>query len=425
MFNKIMAMIKNENLNFRARMYGALMLGGIGLSLMALIINLFTSMWASAIFCGILIFLCSGLFVFTYNTGKFQVGYNITIGIIFMILCPIMFFVSGGYYSGMPSVFNLAILFTILMLEGKKAIIISLIEIVEYTIVCAVAYYNPHLLTLFRSEAAVIIDIVLVSSTVSIVSSIILFFHLRDHTFQQKCLQEQNERLKKYDESKSAFLTTVAHEIKNPLNSINLHARDTYELLDEEPLEIDTMKENMKIIEKVVVRIDHIVVDLMDTVAIKQGRLTLSLMPMRLSAMLKDVVSTYFKKENTNGNNIALELDESLPPIKADHARIMQVVTNLLSNACRHTQNGEIIIKLSGDDEGQQISIIDNGTGMGDEMRKKALEGYVSGNKEHWRHGIGLFVCHQIVEAHGGKIWIESKLGEGTTVSFVLPMGEV
>lgn len=99
----------------------------------------------------------------------------------------------------------------------------------------------------------------------------------------------------------------------------------------------------------------------------------------------------------------------------------MQVVTNLLSNSLRHTKNGKITLSLKSCGEGELISVSDNGEGMSEKMKQKALKGYVSVSKEYWRHGIGLYVCHKIIVAHGGKIWIESEQDKGTTVSFILP----
>ena len=184
------------------------------------------------------------------------------------------------------------------------------------------------------------------------------------------------------------------------------------------------MKENQKTIEKMVVRIDRIVVELMDTVAIEQGRLSLDIAPLRLSRLLTEAANTYFGKNYTGGNTLKLELDETLPPINADYARIMQVVTNLLSNSMQHTKNGIITVSLKSRGEGQLVSVSDTGEGMGEELKNKALEGYVSVSKEYWRHGIGLYVCHKIITAHKGDIWIESELGKGTTVSFTLPQSE-
>lgn len=264
-------------------------------------------------------------------------------------------------------------------------------------------------------------DILVTTVAVSVSCGVVLFLHLREYEGQRRQLAEQNEQLKRHDEAKSVFLTTVAHEIKNPLNAINLYARDTYELLDEESKEIDIMKENQMTIEKMVIRIDKIVVDLMDTVAIEQGRLSLDLAPVRLSCLLGETAKTYFGKNYTGNNRLIFDM-EDLPPILADCARIVQVVTNLLSNSLRHTQNGTITVSLKACDGYQLISVADNGEGMDEEIKEKALEGYVSLSKDYWRHGIGLYVCHRIVEAHGGEIWIESEKGKGTTVSFTLPV---
>lgn len=86
--------------------------------------------------------------------------------------------------------------------------------------------------------------------------------------------------------------------------------------------------------------------------------------------------------------------------------------------------NGTITISLTGEPGWQTICVSDTGTGMSEEMRKNALRGYVSADKDYWRHGIGLYVCHQIITAHGGKIWLKSKEGEGTQVFFSLPEEE-
>ena len=101
-----------------------------------------------------------------------------------------------------------------------------------------------------------------------------------------------------------------------------------------------------------------------------------------------------------------------------------QVLNNLLKNAYKHTNEGEICISLSRTSEGQVVCVQDNGEGMSEEIKEKALEGYVSVDKDYWRHGIGLYVCHQIIKAHGGKIWIESELNKGTSVYFVIPEKE-
>ncbi len=414
----------SKKIDFRIRLFNVLALAGVGISAATFILNIVTGMITSAVLSAFLTVLSAGLLIYTYKTGKYQVGYIVTIVTIFMIFFPLLFFSSGGYKSGMPSMFIFAVLFTVLMLEGKKALLVSGAEIAEYIAVCAIGYFHPNLVTWFDTDAQMLADILVTTSAVSISCGIVLFLHLREYESQRKKLAEQNEQLRRHDEAKSVFLTTVAHEIKNPLNAINLHARDTFELLGEKDFEVETMKENQKTIEKMVVRIDRIVVELMDTVAIEQGRLALDLSSVKLSLLLKEAAQTCFGKNHTNENKLVFDVDETLEPIRADYARIVQVITNLISNSMQHTKNGAITISLKRMGKNQLVSVSDNGEGMREEIKNKAFEGYVSVSKEYWRHGIGLFVCRQIVEAHGGRIWIESEIGQGTKVSFTLPGDE-
>ena len=415
----------DRELDFRVRLFNVLAIAGTAISAATLLLNMITAMWASAALSAVLTVLSAGLLIFTYKTGKYRVGYLVTIAVIFMLLFPILFFTSGGYRGGMPSMFIFAVLFTVLMLEGKTALFVSVAEILEYIAVSVIGYLNPGLVTWFAAESEMLADILITTTAVAVSCGVVLYLHLREYEAQRVKLAEQNDRLKRNDEVKSVFLTTVAHEIKNPLNAINLHARDTFELLDEPNPEIQIMKENQKTIEKMVVRIDRIVVELMDTVAIEQGRLSLDLAPVRLSQLLREAAEKYFGKADTADNKLVLELDDTLPLISADYARIMQVVTNLLSNSLRHTRNGVIVISLKKQNSEQIVSVSDNGTGMSDEIKARAFDGYVSVSDEYWRHGIGLYVSRRIVEAHGGKIWIESEPGRGTAVSFTLPDSEV
>lgn len=213
-------------------------------------------------------------------------------------------------------------------------------------------------------------DVLLAFVSVSIVCGIVLYFHLKEYNQQQILLKEQNQRLRSLDNAKSTFLTTVAHEIKNPLNSISLHARDTSELLEEEPLDFSLMQQNLRTIEQSVMRIDRIVLDLMDTVSIEQGRLALSLVPSDLGTLLHSVEKDFSSHPSSGNNQLVLTIQPDLPEISADPERLIQVVTNLISNAERHTRNGIITISLTGEPGWQTICVSDTGTGMSEEMRK-------------------------------------------------------
>lgn len=414
----------SPSLDFRVRLFNILALGGTVISLIMAFLSLGTGSWGNVLINFVLVLISGGLFLYSYYSGKYQRCYLITIVVIFLIVFPVMFFTSGGYHGGMPAFFVFAIIFTVLMLEKWRALIVSLLEIVLYMGLCLVEYYFPDSVTSFTAESDQLADVLLAFVSVSIVCGIVLYFHLKEYNQQQILLEEQNQRLRQYDNAKSTFLTTVAHEIKNPLNSISLHARDTSELLEEEPLDFSLMQDNLRTIEQSVMRIDRIVLDLMDTVSIEQGRLALSLVPSDLAALLYSVEKDFNSHPSVHRNQLILQIQSGLPEISADPERLIQVVSNLISNAERHTHGGTITISLSGGPDWQTICVSDTGSGMSEEMRKNALKGYVSADKDYWRHGIGLYVCHQIVTAHGGKIWIESEEGKGTRVFFSLPEEE-
>lgn len=423
-FKNLVYRFFDESLDFRVRLFNVLAMAGTFISFVMMLVCFIMGIWGNILSNGVLTILSGGLLVYSYKSGRYRLCYMITIIAIFICMFPILFFTSGGYHSGMPAFFVFAVIFTVLMLDKWQAIVMSLLETVLYMSICIIAYFFPETVIFFDTEADIVTDIIVCFVVVSATCGIVLYLHLREYIRQQELLELQNAKLKKYDDMKSTFLTTVAHEIKNPLTAIAVHARDTSELLNEQPQDTLLMKENLKTIEQVVIRIDRIVIDLMDTVSIEQGRLALSLAPVRLSDLLQDACKTYFGGTNTGGNTLTLELDDNLPPLHVDYARLLQVVTNLLSNASRHTKNGVIVVSLKADGNRQLVSISDNGEGMDEKIRKSALEGYVSADKDYWRHGIGLYVCYQIVTAHGGEIWIESKQGKGTRVSFTVPFEE-
>lgn len=416
----------NREMDFRMRLFNVLAISGATISFFTMIQSLVGMMWIVAMISAIMMLLSLFIMFYAVKSGNYHRCYYITIVTIFMLLFPLLFFLSGGYHGGMPAAFIFAILFTMLMLDGWSAFIMAGGEILLYVISTWVAYNFPATVVHFSSEEKMLKDILFGTIAVAVSTGVVVFLHIREYNLQRQQLEEKNERLRQMDEAKSTFLTTVAHEVKNPLNIISLHAQDTMELSEETPVDIGQIAENQKTISETVLRLDRILTDLMDTVSIEQGRLVLSMAPMGLDHVIDEVAKPWQKRQEKKKihTEIRLELDRTLAPICGDYFRVYQVLSNLLDNAFHHTPNGVVTVYLEGGSGYQQVCVEDNGQGMTEQMREKALKGYVSASKEYWRHGIGLYVCSKIVEAHKGKIWIESKLGEGTRVYFTLPEKE-
>ena len=170
----------SPTLDFRVRLFNILALGGTVISLIMAFLSLGTGSWGNVLI-NFALAISGGLFLYSYYSGKYQRCYLITIVVIFLIVFPVMFFTSGGYRGGMPAFFVFAIIFTVLMLEKRRALIVSLLEILLYMGLCLVAYHFPDTVTPFATEADRLADILLAFVSVSIVCGSVLYFHLKEY----------------------------------------------------------------------------------------------------------------------------------------------------------------------------------------------------------------------------------------------------
>jgi signal transduction histidine kinase len=318
------------------------------------------------------------------------------------------------------------------MLENRRERAAALLfEFVLYAACCLIAYYYPATVTPFATEFDYLCDVIIGMTATSVLLIAVILLHIHIYNVRQLQIDElnrelaaRNETLTRHNKMKSDFLATVSHEISKPLAVISASSADTIALLEELPAVPENMGEiydNHERIEKRIQLLDGVISDLMDTAAIETGRLSLSRQLVKLSDFLKTVCDIQFKHFDKNGNRLTYDLSEDLPPIWLDPARIEPVMTNLISNAVRHTRGGEITVKLTRTEKGQTVSVADNGEGMDAAIAEVVMKQYAPSVKgDYWRHGIGLFLCRQIITSHGGEIWIDSVQGRGTTISFAL-----
>ena len=418
----------DESLDLHIQVFNLLGFAGTAAGIIIAIISVIEK--AGAVTVGANLLASALAIVLLRITGKrisYRVASRIIIVTVFLIIFPILFFAIGGYRSGMPSFFILAVIFTSMLLdkwERKAAIVL---EFFIYIGCVVAAFFYPQLVAPFEDEIYYVGDVitgVVVSGTLVLLVVLlsIHMYHTREMQIKElnRELEARNDSLVAYDKMKSNFLATVAHEISKPLTAIVLSSTDTVELLEESPLNTGEIIENHHRIEQKALLIDRIVTDLMDTVAIETGRLSLSRQPVKLSELLRIACNAGMAQLGANSNRIVFDFEDRLPLLWADPGRIEQVIMNLLSNAVRHTKDGTITVRLARADRGQTVSVSDTGEGMEPEIAQAALKEYVTSREENWRHGYGLYICRQIILSHGGEIWIDSEKGRGTTVSFTL-----
>jgi len=166
--------------------------------------------------------------------------------------------------------------------------------------------------------------------------------------------------------------------------------------------------------------------DVLDLSKIEAGQLTLSL----ADYSVKDVVHNVFSSVESLAKNkklaLTIELPKTLPVAHGDERRLTQVLLNLVGNAIKFTDEGEVAIKAASVNGSVTLSVHDTGPGIAEADQRKIFEEFQqadsSTTKEKGGTGLGLAISKRIVEMHGGRLWVESSLGHGSTFSFTVPI---
>ncbi|MEN6393435.1 MAG: ATP-binding protein [Anaerolineaceae bacterium] len=242
-----------------------------------------------------------------------------------------------------------------------------------------------------------------------------LYWHER---LVAKIASLEAERL--LDRLQEDFIATISHELLTPLGFIKGYA--TTLLREDTSWDEDTRREFLSIIDEEADRLHELIENLMDSSRLQAGTLKMSFQPIRMDAFLKDIAMRATSR--LEKMNIELDLQEPAFQIVADPTRLAQVFDNLLTNANKYAPNSTINIVLKKEGENALISVQDHGEGIAPEHLENIFKRFYRvpvTNTNVRGTGLGLFICRQIVRAHGGDIWVESTLGKGTTFNIRLP----
>lgn len=225
------------------------------------------------------------------------------------------------------------------------------------------------------------------------------------------------------DRMKSEFVSTVSHELRTPLSSILGFS----ELLLIKKIDEKVRSKYIKTIHKEAQRLTNLVNDFLDLQRMESGKQVYNMEDIPVRALLSDVIDTF----SCSGypHPVKVELTSDLV-LKADRDRITQVLINLLSNAAKFSPDaGEITTGAAVDGEFVRFFVRDRGLGIPMEVQSKLFSKFYRVDNSDRRKiggtGLGLAICKEIVEAHGGRIWVESKHGEGSTFFFTVKMANL
>ncbi|WP_217587179.1 ATP-binding protein [Lentibacillus saliphilus] len=280
------------------------------------------------------------------------------------------------------------------------------------------------LLTEYAGQGALVAEVVLLSFALA---DKIKIMRTEKEAAEKQAKDSQSlamENLKKVDTLKDEFLAVTSHELRTPLYGMIGIAES---LRDGIAGKASTeMKEQLSMLITSGNRLTHLVNDILDFSKLKYDALELQLKPVYVEAIV-DIVITVSKPLIKNKPiKLIKNLDETLPPVFADENRLQQILYNLLDNAIKYTDNGTITITATVTDGGMQISVSDTGKGIPERERKNIFNPFQQVDHSISRSvggtGIGLSITKRLVDLHGGRLTVDSKLGKGSTFSVMLPI---
>lgn len=240
----------------------------------------------------------------------------------------------------------------------------------------------------------------------------------------QKKIEEQISQLKKLDKIKSNFLNITSHELRTPISAIKGYIQL---ILKQKLGEInEEQKKSLEVALRNANRLDHLIQDILDISRLDSGTMRFIPEPTNVKIMIEETVETMQSSADAKHIKINTTVEEYLPDLTIDQERIKQVIINLLNNAIKFSlDNSSINVNIRKEQDDILFEVQDFGRGIPKDQHDNIFDAFyqvkANGDKRLGGVGLGLAISRGIILAHGGRIWVESILGNGSKFTFLLP----
>ncbi len=237
-------------------------------------------------------------------------------------------------------------------------------------------------------------------------------------------LQVARDEAVRANQAKSSFLASMSHELRTPLNAVIGYSEFLIEEMTDDG--DDTYIDDLERIRTAGSHLLSLINDVLDLSKIEAGKTELDITEFDLAEMVAAIESTASPLASKNGDRLVVDIDDELPQMRSDVTKIRQILLNLLANACKFTQDGEVRLRVRCDADKVGFEVCDDGVGMDQEALERIFEAFQQAEASTTRNfggtGLGLAISKHYCEMLGGEIGVESTPGEGTTFRVVLPL---
>ncbi len=358
--------------------------------------------------------------------------------VVSLVVFPLMFFTSGGIYSGMPCWFSLGIIFIFMLLQGKSFYIVLFLDVAAMIACMFVSYLHPNWVVYMSNEEGIFIDIAQsILITTLAMGGIIKIQHmlyddqakqtlaankeLVDMTLRANRAQREAEVANR---SKSDFLANMSHEIRTPINTI----LGMNEMILRESRE-DKVRDFAEDIESSARSLLGIINDILDLSKIESGKMELVETEYALQSAIHDTVVMFSGRAAEKGLDFRVSVAPSLPAVmRGDELRLREILNNLLSNAVKYTHEGSVTFTIDGKVKGGTAELFfevsDTGIGIRQEDIGRIFSAFERLEEKRNRSiegtGLGMAITGRLLKMMGTKLEVESTYGEGSRFFFTL-----
>jgi signal transduction histidine kinase len=374
-----------ERLDFRAQIFNTLGILGCAMGLLFGAFAIFNYAGPQNVIANFGASIAAAWIIWYANrTGAFKTFFLITVILVFFILFPVLFFMGGGYCGGMPSFFVFAVVFTVIMLEGRRRAVCAVLEFALYTGCFLTALFRPETVVRFPTETASALDVVVGCLGASAALAIAIVWHISIYDKKQKELEQANAALDRLDRAKTEFVANASHEMQTPLTVVSVNVQTVADILDELPVKNDEAEKLLKDAQNEILRLSRAV----------DGLLTLTSVSGNADRRKTDFSALQRRRADAfrreRGGAIETDVEDGLT-VFGNADLLARAIDSLLRNADPATlaaarNGGEIVVTISG---GSLAEIPP--------------------------------LCKTVIESHGGGIGIEREANGGAKLTLTLP----
>ena len=363
--------------------------------------------------------------IYTLRSGKIQLGAGASGVVLVFTMIPVAFFYNGGITAGAPNWCIIALIFITLTVQGRLRAFLLISDLAVTAGCYMLTYFVPGFVEEYSTEAAYVDSLASLTITGLLTSSMFLF-QLYVSKQERMILEKQSEEIEELNRAQSSFFSSMSHEIRTPvntiigLNEVILREADSAEIL-----------EDARSIEAAGKMLLQTVNDILEMSRLESGTLEIIRSEYKTGDMLSDIVNMIWVKAQEKGLNFRIDVDPHLPSkLIGDEMRIRQILLNVLTNAVKYTEKGEVTLSIQGERMGDGgirmlYTVADTGIGIRKENIPYLFTAFKRVDEYDNQHiegtGLGLSIVKELLDLMGGTIHVNSIYTKGSTFLIELP----